>query len=258
MTGRVAGKKALVTGAAQGLGAAIAQMLAKEGALVCCTDLNEAGAKATAAAVNASYPGRAFAFAHDVASEADWVRVAAAADQAMGGVSILVNNAGIGSLGSVEEESLDMFKKVQAVDVDSVFLGCKHLLPIMRQHQPGSIINISSIAGLIAAHNYAAYNAAKAAVWMLSKSVAMHCARTAPGIRSNSVHPTFIKTPILEGIAAAMGGPEQAYAKLARQVPLGRLGEPEEVAYMVLYLASDESRFVTGAEFKIDGGISAM
>lgn len=256
--GRVTGKKAVVTGAAQGLGEAIARMLAREGAMVVCTDLNEAGAQRTAAAINADHPGQAFAFAHDVASEQDWIRVAAAADAAMGGVSILVNNAGIGSLGNVEEESLASFRKVQAVDVDSVFLGCKYLLPILRRHQPGSIVNISSIAGLIAAHNYAAYNTAKAGVWMLSKSVALHCARTAPGVRCNSVHPTFIKTPILEGIASAMGGADEAYSKLARQVPLGRLGEPEEVAYMVLYLASDESRFVTGAEFKIDGGISAM
>jgi len=144
--GRVAGKKALVTGAAQGLGEAIARMLAREGAQVFCTDLNEAGAQRTAEAINAEQAGAAFALGHDVASEADWVRVAEAADQAMGGVSILVNNAGIGSLASVEDESLEMFRKVQAVDVESVFLGCKYLLPILRRHQPGSIVNISSIA----------------------------------------------------------------------------------------------------------------
>lgn len=255
---RVAGKKALVTGAAQGLGQAIAALLAKEGAQVFCTDLNEAGAAATAAEINAQLPGRAFSARHDVANEGDWIAVIAAADAAMGGISVLVNNAGIGALGNVEEESFATFKKVQAIDVDSVFLGCKYALPIMRAHQPGSIINISSIAGLIAAHNYASYNAAKAAVWLLSKSVALHCARTAPGIRSNSVHPSFIKTPILDGIAAKMGGQEAAYEKLARQVPLGRLGEPKDIAYLVLYLASDESGFVTGAEFKVDGGISAM
>lgn len=255
---RVAGKKAIVTGAAQGLGQAIAAMLAREGAQVFCTDLNEAGARETATAINMQFPGRAFAARHDVANEQDWIAIIAAADKAMGGINVLVNNAGIGSLGNVEEESFATFKKVQEVDVDSVFLGCKYALPIMRAHQPGSIINISSIAGLIAAHNYAAYNAAKAAVWMLSKSVALHCARTAPGIRSNSVHPTFIKTPILDGIAAKMGGQEAAYAKLAKQVPLGRLGEPKDIAYLVLYLASDESGFVTGAEFKVDGGISAM
>lgn len=255
--GRAAGKKAIVTGAAQGLGEAIAKMLAREGAQVFCTDINAEGAARTAAAINATAPGQAFHAPHDVTSEADWVRVVEAADAAMGGISILVNNAGIGSMGSVEEETLESFKKVQAVDVDSVFLGCKYALPIMRRHQPGSIVNISSIAGLIASHNYAAYNAAKAGVWMLSKSVALHCARTAPGIRCNSVHPTFIKTPILDGIAARIGK-EEAYAKLARQVPLQRLGEPDDVAYLVLYLASDESQFVTGAEFKIDGGISAM
>lgn len=255
--GRVEGKKAIVTGAAQGLGEAIARMLAREGALVLCTDLNAEGASRTAAAINAERPGAAFTAAHDVASEADWLRVVEAAEQAMGGISILVNNAGIGSLGSVEEETLEGFRHVQAVDVESVFLGCKYALPSLRRNAPAAIVNISSIAGLIASYNYAAYNTAKAAVWMLSKSVALHCARSAPGVRCNSVHPTFIKTPILDGLAGALGQ-EAAYAKLAKQVPLGRLGEPEEVAYLVLYLASDESRFVTGAEFKIDGGISAM
>jgi NAD(P)-dependent dehydrogenase (short-subunit alcohol dehydrogenase family) len=158
----------------------------------------------------------------------------------------------------VEDTPYAEWRRVLDIDLDSVFLGCKYALPLMRRTgEPGSIVNISSIAGLIASHNYAAYNAAKAGVWMLSKSVALHGARMRPQIRCNSVHPTFIKTPILDGLAGALGQ-EEAYAKLARQVPLGRLGEPDDVAYLVLYLASDESNFVTGAEFKVDGGISAM
>jgi len=258
MTGRVAGKKALVTGGAQGLGAASARKFLEEGAVVTITDINPATLEATRAGLEADFPGRVHAFVHDVRLEAQWTEVLGLANEAMGGLSILVNNAGIGSLGSVETETLESWKRVFEVDVDSIFLGCKHALPLMRPHAPGSIVNISSIAGLIASHNYVAYNAAKAAVWLMSKSIALHCARHRMEIRCNSVHPTFIRTPILDGLAGAVGSQEEALAKLARQVPLGRLGEPEEVAYMVLYLASDESRFVTGAEFKIDGGISAM
>jgi NAD(P)-dependent dehydrogenase (short-subunit alcohol dehydrogenase family) len=258
MGDRVEGKMALVTGAAQGLGRAIAEKLAEHGAAVMCTDINGDGASETAALINARKGGRAFAMQHDVTSEPRWIEVVADSVRLMGGINILVNNAGIGSLGHVEKETLDNFRRVHAVDVDSVFLGAKHCMPHLREHAPGSIINISSIAGLIASQHYAAYNSAKAAVWNLSKSIALHAAKTAPGVRSNSVHPTFIKTPILEGIAATAGSIEEAHAKLARQVPIGRLGEPEEVAFLVLFLASDESRFITGAEFKIDGGISAM
>jgi NAD(P)-dependent dehydrogenase (short-subunit alcohol dehydrogenase family) len=144
-----------------------------------------------------------------------------------------------------------------SVNADSVFLGCKHALPLMRKSQPGSIVNLSSIAGLIASHNFAVYNASKAAVWLLTKSIALHCARKGWDIRCNSVHPTFIRTPILDSL---VGDRDEAtvFAKLARQVPLGRLGETDDVANAIVYLTSDESRFMTGAEIKLDGGISAM
>ncbi len=255
--GRVSGKMALITGSAQGLGEATARMLAREGAKVTLTDINADGAAAAAERINAEFPGRAFAFRHDVTSEENWKQVISDSSAEMGGLNVLVNNAGIGSLGSVEDETLEMFRRVQSVDVDSIFLGCKYAIPVMRDHAPGSIVNISSIAGLIASANYVAYNAAKSAVWMMSKSIALHCARKAPGIRCNSVHPTFINTPILDDIKA-MFGEAEGLAKLARQVPLGRVGEPDDIAYAVLYLASDESKFVTGAELKVDGGISAM
>ncbi len=258
MSGRMAGKRALVTGGAQGLGAAIATMFAKEGAQVVVTDINGEGATATARAINALYPDSATAFHHDVTSEARWIEIVDLALDAMGGLNVLVNNAGIGSLGSVEAESFENFKRVMSVDVDSVFLGCKYALGVMKPYGPGSIINISSIAGLIASANYAAYNAAKAAVWLLTKSVALHCARKVPGFRCNSIHPTFIKTPILDGIAGSVGSIEEAHAKLARQVPMGCLGDPDDIAYAAVYLASDESKFVTGSELKVDGGISAM
>jgi NAD(P)-dependent dehydrogenase (short-subunit alcohol dehydrogenase family) len=258
MAGRVQGKKAIVTGAGQGLGFAIARMLAKEGADVVLTDLDGAKVQTAAEQIAAAFPTTVRALPQDVADAARWQEVIGEATDAMGGLNILVNNAGIGSQGSVEDEDFETWKKVLQVDLDSVFLGCKYAMPAIRKSgAPGAIVNISSIAGLIASHNYAAYNAAKAGVWMLSKSVALHGARGSPQIRCNSVHPTFIDTPILDYLRARIGVAE-ANAKLSRQVPLGRLGEPDDVAYLVLFLASDESKFITGAEFKVDGGISAM
>ncbi|MEQ8322396.1 MAG: SDR family oxidoreductase [Rhodospirillales bacterium] len=255
--GRVQGKMAFITGGAQGLGEAIGKMLAKEGAKVTLTDVNGAGAEKVAAEINAAHgAGTAFAFQHDVTDEARWQEVLTAAHDAMGGINILVNNAGIGSLGSVEDENYDMFKKVQTVDVDSIFLGCKYGIPLMRAHGLGSIINISSIAGIIASANYVSYNTAKAAVRHISKSIALHCAKGGQ-IRCNSVHPVFINTPILDR-TKEMFGEEEALAKLGRQIPLGKVGEPDDIAYAVLYLASDESKLVTGIELKVDGGISAM
>ena len=255
--GRVQGKMAFITGGAQGLGEAIGKMLAKEGAKVTLTDVNGAGAEKVAAEINAAHgEGTAFAFQHDVTDETRWQEVLTAAHEAMGGLNILVNNAGIGSLGSVEDENYDMFKKVQTVDVDSIFLGCKYAIPLMRAHGLGSIINISSIAGIIASANYVSYNTAKAAVRHISKSIALHCAKGGQ-IRCNSVHPVFINTPILDR-TKEMFGEEEALAKLGRQIPLGKVGEPDDIAYAVLYLASDESKLVTGIELKVDGGISAM
>ena len=256
--GRVDGKKAFITGGAQGLGEATARMMAREGAKVTVTDVNGAGAEAVAASINEAYgAGTAFALQHDVTDEARWQEVLKAAHDAMGGLNVLVNNAGIGSLGSVEDENYETFKKVQTVDVDSIFLGCKYAIPLMRDHGLGSIINISSIAGIIASGNYVSYNTAKAAVRHISKSIALHCAKTGGQIRCNSVHPVFINTPILDR-TKEMFGEEEALSKLGRQIPLGKVGEPDDIAYAVLYLASDESKLVTGIELKVDGGISAM
>jgi NAD(P)-dependent dehydrogenase (short-subunit alcohol dehydrogenase family) len=257
VSARVHGKTALVTGAAQGIGQAAAVALAREGARVLLTDLNGEGVLAAARAIEAEFGGgTAFTIRHDVTSEVDWRAAIAYAGEALGGLLVLVNNAGIAQLGSVEDLSLEDWGRSMSVNADSVFLGCKYALPLMRENQPGSIINLSSIAGLIASHNFAAYNASKAAVWLLSKSVALHCAHKGWDIRCNSVHPTFIKTPILDSL---IGERDEAtvLAKLARQVPLGRLGEADDVANGIVYLASDESRFMTGAELKLDGGISA-
>ncbi len=256
--GRVSGKKAIITGGAQGLGEATAKMLAREGAKVAVTDVNGDGAEEIAAQINAELgDGTAYAWQHDVTDAERWKTVVQEAHDAMGGLNILVNNAGIGSLGSVEDEDYQIFQKVMKVDVDSIFLGCKYAIPLMRDHGLGSIINISSIAGIIASGNYVSYNTAKAAVRHMSKSIALHCAKTGGQIRSNSVHPVFINTPILDR-TKEMFGEEEALAKLGRQIPLGKVGEPDDIAYAVLYLASDESKLVTGIELKVDGGISAM
>ena len=258
MPGRVAGKKAFITGAAQGLGAAMARTLAAEGAKVALADVNFAGVQAVAAEIDAAHgAGTAFAFPLDVTQEDQWIFALEEADEAMGGISVLVNNAGISRGGDIEGLSLEDWKLVMSVNVDSVFLGTKHALKYMRQNQPGSIVNISSIAGLIAAHNSPSYNASKAAVWLLSKGIALHCAKQGLDIRSNSIHPTFIDTPILDPLSQRLGK-EEAHAKLGRQIPMGHIGEPNDIANAVLYLASDESKFMTAAELKLDGGISAM
>jgi NAD(P)-dependent dehydrogenase (short-subunit alcohol dehydrogenase family) len=253
MTGRVAGKVALVTGAASGLGLATARLLAREGARVALTDIDEAGVVAAAAAIGEN----ALALRHDVTDEARWPAVLDETVARFGALHILVNNAGIADSGTVEETTLEQWRKVHAVDLDSVFFGCKHGIARIAASGGGSIVNISSIAGIVAGHNVAAYNSAKAAVRHLTKSVALHCARRGTNIRCNSVHPAFTDTPILDSLVGHLGKAE-AHAKLARQIPLGRIGTPDDVAYGVLYLASDESRFMTGSELVLDGGISAM
>ena len=262
MPGRVEGKVALVTGAAQGLGEATARMLAREGARVAVTDINEEGAIRVARALNAQRKDSAIAVSHDVTREDQWRNALDETERHFGGLHVLVNNAGIGLTKDFEAITLEEWRHVHAIDLDGVFLGCKLAIPLIARTVKasglgGSIVNISSISGIIAGHNMAAYNSAKAAVRHLSKSVALHCAKRGYGIRSNSVHPVFIATPILDGLVDRLGR-DEAYAKLGRQVPLGHIGEPDDIAYAVLYLASDESKFVTGAELKVDGGISAM
>ena len=257
--GRLDGKMALITGGAQGLGACFARMFADEGAKVVVSDVNFEGAEATAASVNEAHPGAAFAFRHDVTSKQDWETTLAAAAEAMGGINVLVNNAGIGgSFAGIETETYESWRRTQEVDVDSIFIGTQLALPHLKAAQPASIINISSVAGLVANGNMMSYNVAKAGVWMLSKSIALHCAKAGYDIRCNSVHPVFTRTPIIDPLVALGGGGEEGERKLTRQIPLRRLGEPEDVGYACIYLASDESRYVTAAEIKVDGGITAQ
>lgn len=257
MSNRLAGKIALITGAASGLGAAMAARFVDEGARVVLTDLNGDGAAAKAAGLGEN----AVSIAHDVTSPEQWEAALAFAEARFGGLHILVNNAGIGTGGTVENTSFADWRQVHAVDLDSVFFGCKLALPLMarscaRDGKLGSILNISSIAGVIAGANMAAYNSAKAGVRHLSKSVALHCAKERYGITCNSIHPVFIDTPILGNLVS--GDRAEGLAKLGRQIPLGRVGEPDDVAWGAVYLVSDEAKFVTGSELYIDGGISAM
>ena len=254
---RVEDRIALVTGAAGGLGAAAAEMLAREGASVALSDIDEPGADRRAEALNNDIPGCAIAIGHDVTSEADWARALEVIGSKFGALHILVNNAGIATVANVEEETLDNWRRIHATDLDSVFLGCKLAIPLIAASGGGSIVNISSISGIIAGHNLAAYNSAKAAVRHLTKSVALHCARAGNNIRCNAVCPAFIDTSLIDDMAPSDDRPAML-AKLGRQLPLGRVGRPEDVASAVLYLASDESSFVTGSELKVDGGISAM
>lgn len=256
---RVEGKQALVTGGAKGLGEAIGWMLAREGARVVLSDIDLPRARAVADAINSVLgPASATAVHHDVADPLSWERCLSEAEAFLGGLSVLVNNAGVAPVGSIDDMSLDEWDRAMRVNVDSVMLGSRKALPLLQRAQPASIVNIASISALIASGNLAAYNASKAAVWMLTKSVALHCARQRWDIRCNSVHPAFVQTDILRTFVKEGGNEDETFTKLSRQVPLGRLGTPDDVAYAVLYLASDESRFMTGAEIKIDGGISAQ
>lgn len=255
---RLAGKIALVTGAAQGLGAAMAAKFAAEGARVVLTDINGAGAAARAAEIGDA----AASMAHDVTNPEQWEAAVAFAEERFGGLHILVNNAGIAAGSNVEATSFEDWRRVHSIDLDSVFLGCKLALPLMARTVKetgvrGSIVNISSIAGVIAGHNSAAYNSAKAGVRHLTKSVALHCAKQRYGITCNSIHPVFIDTPILDNLTNAIGR-EEGLAKLGRQIPLGAVGEPDDVAWAAVYLASDEAKMVTGHGLYVDGGISAM
>jgi len=263
MAGRVQGKVALVTGGASGIGRGCAERLAQEGATVVLTDLQDDKGAATVAAIEAA-GGRASYLHHDVTSEQAWIDTIAAVKAQHGRLDILVNNAGIGLSGSVLEMSLADFQRQTAVNIDGVFLGVKHAVPLMRQSGGGSIINMSSVAGLKGSAMLAGYCATKGAVRLFTKAVALECAAAKDGVRVNSVHPGIIETPIWDTIVGTGEPGDNARpprgpvldAMIADNVPLGVKGYPEDIANGVLWLASEESRYVTGAELVIDGGFS--
>ena len=258
--GRLAGKRAFITGAAGGIGTAIARMFAREGASLALSDIDE-GRVVTLADSLTRNGAKAIALAHDVTAEVDWQRCLDAASAALDGLDVLVNNAGIAPKGNLAETPPDLWHEAMRVNLDSVYYGCRAALPILRANAPAAIINISSYSGLYAGHNLAAYNASKAAVWLLTKSIALDAARQDMNVRCNSIHPTFVDTPMLQAVMGNEDGAPLTQAqreKFARQIPLKRIGAPDDVAYAAVYLASDESAFMTGAEIKLDGGLSAQ
>lgn len=257
---RVADKVALITGGASGLGAASAVLLAKEGARVVVTDVNDADGERVAQQIVAA-GGEAYFAHHDVSQEDEWVQVYANAVARFGRVDVVVNSAGLGIGGAPQEQTLEDWRKLMAVNLDGVMLGTKHALLTMQAHKPatqGSIIQLSSIEGLVGDPNLGAYNASKGAVRLYTKSVALYCAKNGLGIRVNSIHPGYIWTAMVENYAKASGDLEAAKAAIAAMHPIGHIGEPDDIAYGVLYLASDESKFVTGTELVIDGGYTAQ
>jgi NAD(P)-dependent dehydrogenase (short-subunit alcohol dehydrogenase family) len=259
MAGRVAGKVALVTGGASGIGRGCAERLAQEGAAVVITDLQDHKGDEVVAAI-AQAGGTASYLHHDVTDEQAWIEVIAEVRARHGRLDVLVNNAGIGLGGSVLEMTLEAWRRQTAVNLDGVFLGVKHAIPLMREGGAGgSIVNMSSVAGLKGAATLAGYCATKGGVRLFTKAVAMECAQAKDGIRVNSVHPGIIETPIwttVMGGEPGVNAPPDLDAMSELAVPLGVKGVPDDIANGVLWLASDESRYVTGAELVIDGGLS--
>lgn len=255
--GRVQDKVAVITGGAKGLGAEMCRLLAREGAKIAVADIDMDGANAVVAEIEQA-GGQAQAFELDVTDEAAWDSVVESIQSALGGFDILVNNAGIGIIGTVEDTSLADWRRTMAVNLDSVFLGTRAAIRMMKPQKSGSIINISSIEGIIGEPVVAAYNASKGGVRIFTKSAALHCAHSGYGIRVNSVHPGFIATDMVKGAAGTLDDPDGFLQEITRRHPIGKLPEPIDVAYAVLYLASDESRHVVGAEMVVDGGYIAQ
>ena len=261
MAGQVEGKVALVTGGASGIGEAVAELLAREGATVVLTDIDDLRGPEVAARIGKA-GGKAIFLEQDVTSEEGWVEIVAEIGKRFGRLDVLVSNAGIGIAVGIVDMTLADWRRQTAINLDGVFLSVKHCLPLMRKTGGGSIIMMSSLAGLRGAAGLAGYCATKGGVRLFAKAVAMECAAAGDGIRVNSVHPGIIDTPIWGKIPTGAAGSQgnapidpDERAKIA--APLGRAGQASEIAGGVLYLASDASRYVTGTELVIDGGMNA-
>ena len=235
------GKIVLVTGAAGAIGAAIASAIRKAGGAVVATDLKA---------------GSGVDHTLDVTSEQGWQQVVAKVEAAHGRLDGLVNAAGIAVVGNIEKTDFATFKRVVSVNLDGTFLGCKYAFPLLRK-KGGAIVNMSSVLGLIGGPNLAAYSASKGGVSLLTKSVALYGARYKPAVRANALCPAFIAGPMVDEIAGGTKNPDAVKQKLALDIPLGRLGEPAEVASAAVYLLSDASAFITGADMPVDGGLTA-
>jgi 3(or 17)beta-hydroxysteroid dehydrogenase len=232
----------LVTGALGTLGAAMCAAIETAGGIAIRSDLASRGK---------------VDIALDVTKEEDWQSAMSAIERSHSRLDGLVNNAGVGTPGDVEQTSFSEWRRVMAINADGVFLGCKYAMPLLAKSKAPSIVNISSASGIVAGANLAAYNASKGAVRMLSKSVALSGARKRPPVRSNSVHPAFIEGDMVDAMVSRRPDPAKAMAKLHAQIPIGRLGQPQEVANTVVWLLSPASSFTTGSEVLVDGGLIA-
>lgn len=242
---------ALVTGAASGIGLATARRFAEEGAQVLMADLDEAGLTRALVAMPGS---RHEAITLDVTDEPTWIALASRIERQFDHLDVLFNNAGFGKFGSIADTSLDMWRSVIGVNLDSIFLATKYMLPLLEASGRGSIINMSSIRGIAAAPDCASYCAAKGGVRMFTKATALECAAAGHGVRANSIHPGHVATPL----TAAAHGDSEVARRLLDDVPIGRIGMPEEIADAVVFLASDAARYMTGAELVVDGGSTAQ
>ena len=228
----------------------MAKSMIKEGARVIISDINEDVLQKTAEEISCDH------LVLDVTNKDQWQQVITKIKDDVGSLNILVNNAGMGGGGDVESTDIELWDLVHKVNLDSVFLGCKFAIPLMRDSGNGSIINISSMSGIVASHNTSAYNSSKAAVRHLSKSIALHCAKSTNLVRCNSLHPVFTRTAMVQSMIDA--APERNIEqKLIKQIPIRRLAEPIDIANAAVFLASDEASFITGTELIVDGGLSA-
>jgi NAD(P)-dependent dehydrogenase (short-subunit alcohol dehydrogenase family) len=253
MSGRLSDKVALITGAASGIGLATARRFAEEDAMVILADRDTAGLAAALAGLQADR-GEHIAITLDVTIESAWIAAMKEIRTRCGHLDILVNNAGYGRFRSIADTTLDEWRATLAVNLDSVFLGTKHALPLLAESGRGAIVNMSSMRGLVAGPNSGAYSAAKAGVRLFTKVTALECAAARNGVRVNSVHPGHVETPLT---APAYANPEVA-KEFRAHTPLGRFAQPIEVANVILFLASDEASYMTGSEVTIDGGITAQ
>ncbi len=242
MSGSLKDYVVLVTGALGTIGQAICSAIEREQGRALRSDL------AGSAGID---------LALDVTDEAAWSAAAHEIERRHGRLDGLVNNAGVAFIGTVEATSLAQWRRVMDINVDGVFLGCRHMLPLLRRAPAPSIVNMSSVSGLVGGYNLAAYSASKGAVRMLTKSVALNGARMTPKVRCNSVHPAFVAGAMVDDMLAQASDPDRALASMQRQIPLGRLAAAEEVAEAVVWLLSDKSAFTTGSELAVDGGITA-